>query len=72
MTDDFYEVLGVLPSAEDVVITAAYRVLAQRYHPDRWTGPPDEAHARMAAINRAYDTLKDPKSRAAYDSCAFR
>jgi hypothetical protein len=67
MEDDLYEILGVLPSAEDIVITAAYRVLAQRYHPDRWTGPPAEAHERMAAINRAYETLKDPARRAAYD-----
>lgn len=68
MKDDLYEILGVLPSAEDIVITAAYRVLAQRYHPDRWSGPPAEAHERMAAINRAYETLKDPARRAAYDS----
>ena len=68
MEDDLYEVLGVLPSAEDIVITAAYRVLAQRFHPDRWTGPPSEAHERMAAINRAYETLRDPARRAAYDS----
>jgi curved DNA-binding protein CbpA len=67
MEDDLYEILGVLPSAEDIVITAAYRVLAQRYHPDRWTGPPAEAHERMATINRAYETLKDPARRAAYD-----
>jgi curved DNA-binding protein len=67
MDDDLYEILGVLPSAEDIVITAAYRVLAQRYHPDRWAGPPAEAHERMAAINRAYETLKDPARRAAYD-----
>jgi curved DNA-binding protein CbpA len=67
MEDDLYEILGVLPSAEDIVITAAYRVLAQRYHPDRWTGSPAEAHGRMASINRAYETLKDPAQRAAYD-----
>ena len=67
MEDDLYEILGVLPSAEDIVITAAYRVLAQRYHPDRWAGPPAEAHERMAAINRAYETLRDPARRAAYD-----
>lgn len=68
MDDDLYEILGVLPSAEDIVITAAYRVLAQRYHPDRWTGPPGDAHDRMAAINRSYATLKDPARRAAYDN----
>jgi curved DNA-binding protein CbpA len=65
--EDFYETLGVLPSAEDIVIKAAYRVLAQRYHPDRWRGSPTEAHKRMADINRAYETLEDPVKRAAYD-----
>ena len=68
MNEDLYELLGVLPQAEDVVITAAYRALAQRYHPDRWTGSSDEAHERMTAINRAYVVLKDPASRAAYDA----
>jgi DnaJ-domain-containing protein 1 len=68
MENDLYEILGVLPSAEDIVITAAYRVLAQRYHPDRWTGLQAEAHERMAAINRAYETLKDPVRRAGYDA----
>jgi len=68
LEDDLYEILGVLPSAEAVVITAAYRALAQRYHPDRWTGDPTEAHARMAAINRAYETLKESGRRAEYDA----
>ena len=67
MTDDFYSVLGVLPEAEDIVVTAAYRALAQRYHPDRWKGDPEEAHRRMSAINEAYATLKDPKRRSEYD-----
>ena len=65
--EDLYETLGVLPSAEDIVIKAAYRVLAQRYHPDRWKGAPAEAHKRMADINRAHETLGDPVKRAAYD-----
>jgi curved DNA-binding protein CbpA len=68
MNEDLYELLGVLPQAEDVVITAAYRALAQRYHPDRWSGTSEEAHERMTAINRAYAVLKDPTSRAAYDA----
>ena len=35
---DYYRILGVLDDAEDIVIKAAYRALAQRYHPDRWQG----------------------------------
>lgn len=66
--EDLYSFLGVLPDAESIVITAAYRALASRYHPDRWNGPSSVAHARMAEINRAYDVLGNPEKRSAYDS----
>lgn len=65
---DLYSVLGVLPTADSAVIRAAYKALAQRYHPDKWTGPIDEAHRRMAALNEAYRVLGDPDQRAAYDN----
>ncbi len=65
---DFYFVLGVLPDAEHVVVVAAYRALAQRYHPDKWRGDAAEAHQRMARINAAYEVLADPTRRAAYDA----
>ena len=65
---DYYRVLGVLDDAEDIVIKAAYRALAQRYHPDKWQGDPAEATRRMAEINAAYAVLSDPAKRAAYDS----
>ncbi len=64
---DLYAVLGVLPKAEPVVVTAAYRALAQKYHPDRWAGDPKEAHERMTVINAAYATLSDSQLRAQYD-----
>lgn len=67
MNPDLYAVLGVLPDAEDIVVTAAYRALAQRYHPDKWSGDPSVAHRRMAAINDAYGVLGDKTKRAAYD-----
>jgi curved DNA-binding protein CbpA len=35
---DYYAILGLTPSAEEVVIRAAYKALAQRYHPDRTKG----------------------------------
>lgn len=56
-TKDYYAVLGVLPNAEDVVVRAAYRALAQRYHPDRFTGSENEANRRMSEINEAYQVL---------------
>jgi S1-C subfamily serine protease len=63
-----YSTLGVTPDAEDVVIIAAYRALAQRYHPDRWSGDPAEATRRMQEINAAYRVLRDRNMRAAYDA----
>ncbi len=65
---DYYRILGVLDDAEDIVIRAAYRALAQRYHPDRWQGDAGEATRRMAQINEAYAVLSDAVKRAAYDS----
>ena len=67
-TTDYYTILGVLPDAEDVVIRAAYRALAQRYHPDRWQGHPAQGHERMIAINEAYAVLRDSIKRAEYDA----
>lgn len=64
---DYYGILGVLPNAEDIVIRAAYKALAQRYHPDRFNGRNDEANARMAEINEAYEILSNLPHRQEYD-----
>lgn len=64
---DYYQVLGVLPNAEQIVITAAYRALASQYHPDRWNGDPSEATRRMAEVNVAYGVIGDPIKRKEYD-----
>jgi curved DNA-binding protein CbpA len=69
MTDpsiDAYKVLQVDSEAEDEVIQAAYRRLAQKYHPDV-VGPGAASSGRMAAINQAYEILRDPARRRAYD-----
>ena len=66
-SDNFYEQLGLSPDAEDIVISAAYRALAQRYHPDKWRGDPSEAHRRMREINAAYAVLSDKAKKAQYD-----
>lgn len=68
MTNDYYRILGVLDDTEDIVIKAAYRALAQRYHPDKWMGGKDQANRRMADINEAFSVLSDPVKREAYDS----
>lgn len=64
---DYYEILGVLANAEDVVIRATYKALAQKYHPDRDKGDAYTANIKMATINEAYSVLSDPKKRAEYD-----
>jgi molecular chaperone DnaJ len=63
---DFYDLLGVQRTADLTTIKAAYRKLAKEYHPDRHNGC-SEREARFKAINEAYDCLKDPQKRAAYD-----
>jgi molecular chaperone DnaJ len=63
---DYYELLGVNRGADDASIKAAYRRLAKEHHPDRHNGCSDK-EARFKAINEAYDVLKDPQKRAAYD-----
>jgi len=65
---DYYAILGVTQQAEDVVIKAAYRALAQRYHPDRYAGLANDANRKMAEINEAYAVLSDPERRKAYDA----
>ncbi|HET8749391.1 MAG TPA: molecular chaperone DnaJ [Sphingomicrobium sp.] len=63
---DYYELLGVARGADEAAIKAAYRSLAKEHHPDRKNGC-KESEARFKAINEAYDVLKDPHKRAAYD-----
>ena len=63
---DYYDVLGVQRGADPAAIKAAYRRLAKECHPDRYNGC-SEKEARFKAINEAYDILKDPQKRAAYD-----
>jgi molecular chaperone DnaJ len=63
---DYYELLEVERTADDRVIKSSFRRLAMQYHPDRNPGN-HEAEAKFKAINEAYDCLKDPQKRAAYD-----
>jgi DnaJ-class molecular chaperone len=67
MLKDHYRILGVIQDAEDIVIKASYRALAQRYHPDKWAGSPEEATIRMTEINKAFTVLSDQIKRKQYD-----
>ncbi len=63
--EDYYKILQVDPAADPEVITAAYRRLAVKYHPDTNAAP--DALPRMQKINEAYAILSDPAQRAIYD-----
>jgi molecular chaperone DnaJ len=63
---DYYDLLGVPRGADDATIKSAYRRLAKEHHPDR-KGGCKQSEAHFKAINEAYDVLKDPQKRAAYD-----
>lgn len=66
MAEDYYTILGVAKSASEDELKKAYRKLAMQYHPDKNHGNA-EAEKKFKSINEAYDVLKDPQKRAAYD-----
>jgi molecular chaperone DnaJ len=66
MSQDYYELLGVSRSASPDDIKKAFRKLAMQHHPDRNQGDKN-AEKKFKDLNHAYDILKDPDKRAAYD-----
>ena len=63
--ESYYELLQVSPSADLEIITAAYRALIRRHHPDRNPSPTADATTKL--LNEAWEVLSDPTRRADYD-----
>lgn len=62
---DYYQILGLIPTAEAAVIKAAYRALISIYHPDRNSAA--SAQEKTKEINEAYSVLSDPIRKSEYD-----
>ncbi|HEX8906867.1 MAG TPA: DnaJ domain-containing protein, partial [Longimicrobiaceae bacterium] len=63
---DYYEILAVAKDADADTIKKAYRKLALQYHPDR-NGGDKEAEEKFKEATEAYEVLRDPDKRSAYD-----
>ncbi len=63
---DYYDRLGVDPTADEETLRTQYRLLTRIFHPD--VNPSPEAHQQFVRLREAYDVLSDPKLRAKYDA----
>lgn len=63
---DYYERLGIDPTADEETIRQQYRLLTRIFHPD--VNPSPEAHQQFVRLREAYDVLSDPQLRAKYDA----
>ncbi|WP_102959767.1 molecular chaperone DnaJ [Mangrovicella endophytica] len=66
MKVDYYELLGVSKTCDEKTLKSAFRKLAMQYHPDKNPGNA-EAEVKFKELGEAYEVLKDPQKRAAYD-----
>ncbi|MFU8788124.1 MAG: DnaJ domain-containing protein [Methylobacter sp.] len=66
MVKDYFRILGLADTAEDVVIRAVFKLLAHRYHPDKQLEGKEQANRTMSEINEAYQRLSKPVFKARY------
>lgn len=66
----YYELLGIQRTADATAIKKAYRTLARKYHPD--VSKEVDAEEKFKALGEAYEVLKDPDKRKAYDALGSR
>jgi hypothetical protein len=64
---NYYQILGVSPSASPMEIRQMYRQLSKQYHPDTTNLPPAKAKEKFQQLNEAYATLSNPQRRLDYD-----
>lgn len=67
LTNTYYGILGLHPSASAIAIRRSYRALSKEYHPDTTKLPQSEAKAKFQRLNEAYATLSSPEKRSLYD-----
>jgi curved DNA-binding protein CbpA len=72
MAKNYYELLGLHYEAEDIVVRAAYKALAQKYHPDKSPSNAEHATVIMTQFSEAYQVLNDRNLRKRYDEVLNR
>mmetsp|Transcript_29510 Transcript_29510/g.57893 ORF Transcript_29510/g.57893 Transcript_29510/m.57893 type:complete len:350 (-) Transcript_29510:58-1107(-) len=71
-SDDYYKLLGVDRSASDNEVAKAYKKLALKYHPDKNPDDKENAEQIFKVITEAYEVLREPEKRKAYDQFGKR
>ncbi|MEM6611532.1 MAG: J domain-containing protein [Cyanobacteria bacterium P01_C01_bin.72] len=67
LVDNYYSLMGLHPSASNIVIRRAYRQLSKKYHPDTTELPSNIATGKFQRLNEAYAILSSPEKRSLYD-----